>query len=176
MGSTTLSRIREWLEGESDADRLVHAAAAGETARVMAILGFRVPVDARCKHGHTALYAAAAHGHRDLARELVIRGADVRGWSNDGDPVIVAAVRTGDIALVDALLAIGADVNAEGANGLTPLFCAIEGRHVELASLLVARGAWMDRPMPAHGLYPGLTPLRYAAHLRVPLPTISSVS
>jgi ankyrin repeat protein len=173
----SIARIREWLEGESDADRLVHAASLGETDRVMAILGFGVPPDAQCKHGHTALYAAAANGHAELARQLCIRGADVRARSaHDGEPVIVAAARTGNIALVDVLLAIGADVNAEAPNGLTPLFCAIAGRHVELASLLVARGAWMDHPMPAHGMFPGLTPATYAAQLCVPLPVFSRVA
>ena len=177
MGSTTLSRIREWLEGESDADRLVHAASAGETARVVAILGTGVPPDAECKHGHTALYAAAANGFHELARELIIRGADVRKRSvHDGDPVIVAAARSGNTALVDMLLGVGADVNAEAPNGLTPLFSAIAGRNIELASLLVARGAWMDHAMPAHCLFPGLTPARYAAHLCVPLPVFSKVA
>ena len=177
MGSTTLSRIREWLEGESDADRLVHAAAAGDTARVVAILGFGVPPNADCKHGHTALYAAAVNGHYELARELVIKGADGRGRSlHDGDPIIVAAARSGNTQLVDMLLGVGADVNAEAPNGLTPLFCAIAARHVELASLLIARGAWMDHAMPAHGMFPGLTPARYAVHMCVPLPVFSKVA
>lgn len=64
----------EWLFGVSN-DDVVHASARGSTAFVMKALDRGNSPNVRCGHGHTPLGAAVSHGHFELARLLLQRGA-----------------------------------------------------------------------------------------------------
>ena len=61
----------------SPADALLDAARIGDRAKVVALLTDGVSVNAANKYGVTALGFAAEHGHFDVVRLLVARGADV---------------------------------------------------------------------------------------------------
>ena len=60
-------------------EELIRAAKAGESQVISGILDFDSSlVDTRDQHGWTLLCHAALHGHTELVRMLIERGADVR--------------------------------------------------------------------------------------------------
>lgn len=87
---------------------------AGRVAEVLAQLDRVGGTAVRSPEGWTPLIVASFHGHVDLARELIRRGADVRAVNSKGTSVLMyaksAALRDGNYAMMDLLLAAGADV------------------------------------------------------------------
>jgi ankyrin repeat protein len=75
-------------------------------------------------------------------------------WSQTApcDPVLVAAVKLGDLAQVKTLIACGTDVNAADDNGAPPLMWAVYKGRLDIARILVKAGAdptrkgliWLD--------------------------------
>lgn len=64
---------------------LWHAAEEGCTADVLQLLAEECcAIDARSIYQSTLLHAAAKHGHLQLARELLARGADVNALDYGG--------------------------------------------------------------------------------------------
>ncbi|HET7747296.1 MAG TPA: ankyrin repeat domain-containing protein, partial [Vicinamibacteria bacterium] len=118
-----------------DGQELREAARRGDQARVRALLDAGVKADDEGRHGMTALMAAVAGGHLEVARLLVERGADVDAkerffgqsvlaqaagakrpelvrWllekgARDADSALDFAIRTGDVALAGQAIASG---------------------------------------------------------------------
>jgi uncharacterized protein len=96
--------------------------------------------------GWTALHLAAFFGHREVARLLLERGAEVNARSRnttfgrENTPLHAAAAnRRTEVARL--LIEAGADVNARDRSGLTPLALAA-GTHNDLLMLdLLDKGA-----------------------------------
>lgn len=92
---------------------------------------------------NTALDAAVAASHRDLAELLLDSGANVNPRSTGGFTPLHKAAFGGNVELSRLLLDRGADVEAETDDGRTPLDIAVERNHKEVANIL--RRHWGER-------------------------------
>lgn len=130
----------------------------------------KVAVDERGPLQWTALHAAAARGHCEAVRALLVHGgADLHAVAADGSRPLDLAARAGHAACVRMLLASGAvpapatlslgvvsgsvdvvatllaapgvSASALGLDCKSPLSLAVEHEHADVARLLVAAGA-----------------------------------
>lgn len=117
---------------------LMLAAKSGKPAMVQAVLAARPKVNARNRHGETALMKAAFHGHIEAVRLLLERGAEVNhgGWT----PLIYAATRS-HVEIARLLLGKGAQVNAQSPSGISALMMAAREGHLAMVLLLMEHGA-----------------------------------
>ena len=124
--------------------RLVDAAAAGDTARVRALLDEGVDVDAARADGATALLWAA---HRDDAATIALllaAGADVNAADDHGVTPLARACENASAVVVQRLLDAGADPNTVQTNGLAPLMTAARTGNLDVVNALLAHGADVD--------------------------------
>ncbi len=98
------------------------------------------------RHGgkaEAALYNAVVEGDRELFRFLLEQGVEPARGSKD--PVLVAAVREGQVGLVEDLLQSGAlearDLAGKGREGQSALHLAVAMNRLDLCRLLLEAGA-----------------------------------
>jgi ankyrin repeat protein len=101
--------------------------------------------------GDTPLHIAAAAYQRDIAEELVSKGANVsarnrRGaeplhYGSDGIPGSVAWDPEAQYAVVEFLIRAGADPNSEDKSGVAPLHRAVRTRCTAAVRALLTNGA-----------------------------------
>lgn len=106
--------------------------------------------------GDTALHIAAAAYQKEIAMDLIARGADIharnrRGaeplhYAGDGVPASRAWNPLAQEATIDCLIEAGADPNAVDKSGVTPLHRAVRTRCAAAVSALLAGGADAQRP------------------------------
>jgi ankyrin repeat protein len=91
----------------------------GDVPAVRAMLRDGADVDARDRHGQTALMLAAHHGHRELAQALVEAGAGLDGTAKYNLTALMLAIVAGHADVARVLIAAGAnlDVRGSGAPG-----------------------------------------------------------
>lgn len=122
-----------------------HAASDGDLNRVKELLGGGANIEEAFEHC-TPLHTAVLGGHRDVAIELIHRGADVFATDESGcDALIFTALSNrlddGDASdIAQALLEQGVSANGER-DGLTPLFMARNRSKTSLESVLIKYGA-----------------------------------
>ena len=138
MGSNGIGRLSSGLQRE------------GNLAQVRELLAADVPLDEADEYGWTALGAACAKRHREIARVLMRAGAAVDSRDGAASPIQDAAAG-GDLDLVKQLVAAGAD--ASGAVDAA----ANDGQVHVLRWLVEDAGADVDE------LIDGMTPLMSAA-------------
>jgi hypothetical protein len=105
--------------------------------------------------GDTPLHVAAAACQRDVAEDLVSRGASVgarnrRGaeplhYAADGSPESESWDPDGQFAIVEFLIAAGANPNAEDKSGVAPLHRAVRTRCTAAVRALLMNGADVRR-------------------------------
>lgn len=122
------------------------AAAVGDVARVRALVESDPGLLNRHNgsDGWTALHLAAFFGRREVAEELLARGADVSAASRNptaNHPLHAALAGRTDRQLVERLLARGADVNGRAGAGVTPLHLAASRGSADLVEMLYRQGA-----------------------------------
>jgi hypothetical protein len=146
---------------------LLEAIAAGDSARVRASLDaapalaaarlkrrdefFIASCHAQVYEGATALHAAAFAYDRDMARDLVARGASVRARDRRGAEPLHAAVigepgapnwnPARQRAVIAYLVDAGADPDAAALGGVTPLHRAVRNRCSAAVEALLRAGA-----------------------------------
>lgn len=76
-------------------------------------------IDARNRKGYSALMLAAYHGHVEVVRYLLNRGADANTADNGGNTVLMGAAFKGDVEVARLLVQAGADIGARNAKGRT---------------------------------------------------------
>lgn len=98
----------------------------------------RSNVDIRNAHDETALMLASLHGHLNLVRQLIERGAQVNkpGWT----PLHYASTH-GHLEVMRLLLDRHAYIDAESPNGTTPLMMAAHYGTPAAVKLLLEAGA-----------------------------------
>ncbi|XP_007887849.2 ankyrin repeat and SAM domain-containing protein 6 isoform X1 [Callorhinchus milii] len=101
----------------------------------------QVPVDCTDDDGNTALQFAAGHGHEQLVRFLLMKGASVDSRNSYGWSPLMQAARHGHLAVARLLLENQADVNAANKLGACVLAAAARGGHAGLTRLLLESGA-----------------------------------
>jgi ankyrin repeat protein len=91
--------------------------------------------------GGTALHQACSLGHKQIAMELIRRGANVDAVDDGMECPVHYAAKRGHAGMVHILANAGADLDALDACGVSPLLCA-EGDGVVCA--LLANGASLE--------------------------------
>ena len=81
-------------------------------------------VNAKDRHGHTPLIAAAKEGQKDFVLDLLHRGADLTSTSAKGKTALHYAAANGHTEIARMLIEKGADVDARDREGHTPLMLA----------------------------------------------------
>jgi ankyrin repeat protein len=140
---------------------LIHAAAAGDTSKVLQLLNSGANVNDAFERddselsGMTALMAASSRGHSDLVLALIKRGANLNLKHYSGMTALMYAAGSGDESTVKALLDAGADVNAKlvspHAGEFTPLTTTINTdypQRFEIARILLAAKAEVNPKGP----------------------------
>lgn len=131
---------------ERDATRLggavCAALAAGHGERITALLlDAGAVATSRCDDERTPLEIAVSNGDAGSARRLLRAGADARGSTREGTPLVHVATLRGTPAVLVALLDAGADPDVRGDRRETALLLAAREGHVEIARTLLERGA-----------------------------------
>jgi ankyrin repeat protein len=99
--------------------------------------------------GFTALGLSCYFGKEEVARYLVLKGAEVNLPSKNGFNVfpLHSAVAGNFVNIGKMLIENGAEVNIAQQSGLTPLHSAAQNGNVELIILLLENGASIDTRM-----------------------------
>ena len=122
-------------------DLLVQAVMSGHLETVNYLLSKGVDPDTACKQGHLALYLAAAHGHCDVVKALLVKGAAI-----DGSRALVVASLIGSLEIVELLLAHGADPNIQTHHdGYTALHWAARCGRPDIVIALLNKGASLNK-------------------------------
>ncbi|MEO8681804.1 MAG: ankyrin repeat domain-containing protein [Vicinamibacterales bacterium] len=139
---------------------IADAAMTGDRAAVTTLLKKGADVNATQGDAVTALHWAARLGDGEMARTLIVAGANVRATTRFAAyaPLHLAAER-GSADVIAALIKAGADTNAKTSTGATPLMLAAASGDVPSVTALLdghadANAAENDR---------GQTPLIFAA-------------
>jgi len=103
-------------------------------------------IDFYAEDGFTALGLASYFGSFDIARYLVLKGADVNRPSDNGFNVypLHSAAAGNFTSTATMLIENGADVNVKQSAGTTPLHSAAYNGNLELLILLLEKGARVD--------------------------------
>ncbi len=121
-------------------ERLLAAAAAGDTPGVRAALADGADIEARDARRRTALLLAATGDHVDAARVLVEAGADPNALDDQHDtPWLVTGV-TGSVAMVEVLLPAKPDFGIVNRYGGITVIPASERGHVAYVRRMVELG------------------------------------
>jgi ankyrin repeat protein len=141
-GGTAL-RFGGPLEVDASGVTALHRAVESEDATaVEQLIRGGADVNAMTRFHVTPLSIATVRGNVEIARALLIAGANPNAAMGAGEPVILTAARTGNVPLLQALVDAGADVNArERFYGQTPLMWAAIEDHAAAIQLLAGKGA-----------------------------------
>ena len=90
------------------------AATTGDAATIARRWRAGADVDARDRHGQTALMLAAHHGHADVVATLIDAGADLDVTAKYGLSSLMLAVVAGHVECVRRLARAGADRSLVG--------------------------------------------------------------
>jgi ankyrin repeat protein len=111
------------------------------------------------EYGWTPLSMAAQNGHLEVAKLLIICGANVnQATRQDGFTPLCIAAQYGHLKVAKLLIKSQADVNQTNEYGGTPLHIAVMLDHLELAKLLIKHKANVNQADTS-----GATPLFIAA-------------
>ncbi len=126
---------------------LFEAAASGKFDEVAHLI-FVAPekINDYSPDGFTALGLACYFGKEEVARYLVLKGADVNLSSNNGFSVypLHSAVAANNLVISKMLIENHALINVTQQSGVTPLHSAAQNGNVELIILLLEKGAKVD--------------------------------
>ncbi|GGH02519.1 ankyrin repeat domain-containing protein [Mucilaginibacter phyllosphaerae] len=126
---------------------LFEAAAAGRFDDIAYLITTHPErIDFYTEDGFTALGLACYFGRYDIARYLVLKGADVNRPSDNGYNVypLHSAAAGNFTSTATMLIENGADVNVKQSAGTTPLHSAAQNGNLELLILLLEKGAQVD--------------------------------
>ncbi|CAM9925040.1 unnamed protein product, partial [Ectocarpus sp. 8 AP-2014] len=124
---------------------LLQAAAEGGDAEVVHTLldiagTEELDVVSGNKGRRAALHRAAAGGHTDAARVLVLAGANVGLIDEKGSTALHCAIEGGHLQLAGDLVIAGADLEAKDGDGNNPLHFAAAHDDVKFITALIRRG------------------------------------
>jgi len=140
--------VRKWLKQGARTDEefagqpAVHTAASrGYVSTMDILLADRPGADVRNSRGVTPLMLGAYHGHTEVVRNLLERGANLHERDRSGGTPLHLAASKGDLEAVELLLARGADIDATTTDGFSPLILSLRTNHADIARHLIDGGA-----------------------------------
>lgn len=118
---------------------------AGDETSIMQLLAAGEDVDAKDRHGQTALMLAATHGHSGIVRILLVHGADTDVTAKFGLSALMLAVVNRHVDIARQLVDAGSDLSLKGAGapgftGKTALDMAEQSNLTELAEYISTAG------------------------------------
>src|SRR5688572_18159821 len=119
-----------------DASPALLAAAGGEeddVAGVQLLLKHKAKVDARDRHGRSALHEAARAGHAEIVGTLLAAGADVQASDGEGRTPWLDAARGGHLQVIERLLPARPDLHVADGEGRTALALACSAEQIDPA-------------------------------------------
>lgn len=119
---------------------LLQAAADGDADRVAIALRAGAPIESVDDHGRTALLLASAADHLDVARLLVVLGADPDRQDNQQDSAWLVTGVTGSVEMLEVLLPAHPDLVLRNRFGGVSVIPASERGHVEYVRRVVSTG------------------------------------
>ena len=123
---------------------LIQYATSGDLQRVKKLLKEKgTSVNSVNLSGQSALFCACERGHYDVAKFLLMNGAEV----NYRAKPLIAAARKGHADCVDLLLKYGADVSGRNAKGETAMSVAVQKMKVSVILLLIDHGVTPQIPL-----------------------------
>ena len=139
--SKNLQRYMREVMNRSDESQLHYYCMKGLTSSVKRMLEMKsIDVEARLggrEDGDTCLMTAALHGHLDICRLLIDKGAQMEAKGRSGDSPLHYAAWEGSIEVVRVLCDRGADIEACGKNGNRPLHWAATCGHISTVKELI---------------------------------------
>ncbi|XP_007062221.2 cyclin-dependent kinase 4 inhibitor C [Chelonia mydas] len=121
-------------------NELASAAARGDLVQLTNLLQTNVNVNAQNGFGRTALQVMKL-GNPEIARRLLITGANPDLKDSTGFAVIHDAARAGFLDTLQTLLEFNADVNIEDNDGNLPLHLAAREGHLPVVEFLIKHTA-----------------------------------
>ena len=138
LGVLALAVLAGCAGGEPvSSPELVAAAAAGDAARVRALLEDGVDVNSVDASGRTAVTAAAYGGHVEVMRALVEANADVDLQDETRANALLACGETGNVEVLREVLRAEPDLSRTNRFGGTALIPAADRGHVDLVRELL---------------------------------------
>jgi ankyrin repeat protein len=150
------TRKRRIREQNRPVEKFIEMATVGNIDEVNRAIELGLEIDELGAKGHTALMAAAYHGHRSIVNILLAAGADPHLLSDD-DGLGAAGMTALMLAagsffasnrqqICQLLIAGGADLNQRGAGGKTAIFyAALAGSgYTDCVEMAIANGADLD--------------------------------
>jgi uncharacterized protein len=124
---------------------VVDAAMTGNRDAVKTLLQGGADVNTALGDGMTALHYAAVKNDAEMAKMLLVAGANAKATTRLGGytPLLLAS-RAGHAAVIETLIAGGADPNGATVNGTTPLMLAAAAGKTDAVALLLDKGAKID--------------------------------
>ncbi len=126
---------------------LRRAAEEGDIEKLKSLIEKGVDVNAKDKEGYTAIYDAAARGHKDVVELLINKGAeinihvDIEAKNSGLWTPLQTAVRHNQASVVELLISKGANVNTKDKWGFSPLHTAAKHNYNGVAEHLIEKGA-----------------------------------
>jgi ankyrin repeat protein len=138
---------------------LFYAVEWGLLEMVQFILANGGAVNAKTRHGYSALHMATEPDGLPVLRVLVKSGADINATAENDTTVLQAAIQNRNSEAVAYLLELGADPEARTYRGMTVVSDAVMAEDEEILRLLLKRGVSLSVTDDSKGY----TPLHYAA-------------
>jgi ankyrin repeat protein len=147
------TRKRRIREQNRPVEKFIEMATVGNLDEVNRAIEVGIEIDELGAKGHTALMAAAYHGHRSIVNTLLSAGADPNllcdddGLGTAGMTALMLAAgsffASNRQQILQLLIAGGADVNQRGAGGKTAIFyAALAGSgYTDCVEVAIAAGA-----------------------------------
>ncbi|XP_072546322.1 ankyrin repeat and EF-hand domain-containing protein 1 [Salminus brasiliensis] len=101
----------------------------------------QVPVDVKDRFYKTPLMTACSNGSYQMAKFLIMLGADVNACDQFNWTPLHHACHAGQVDIIDLLVQSGAMVDTVALNGATPLMRAIESCRISCVDYLIKAGA-----------------------------------
>jgi len=117
----------------------IHVAAAwGKMSAIEVLLEAGVPLESKGPSGWTPLLYSCHQGRTEVARQLILRGADPRQTDRAGRTPLHLAAAGDHLSLAEYLLTLEVDKQARTTSGRTPLHLAAANGQGSLVELLLA--------------------------------------